>query len=163
MIDLILKLQPLFEIMTVLGFFVFWFLILYKMKDDVDDRVACAIIMTIFSTLIIMAVLNIYSKKKKTFLIEKIYSIINRSEISGSFTLGSGTINEKEYYYYFTKYKGVYYREKVSAKTGIIEDNSRHPCIIKITVTPQCLFSCNKEYKQIIVPENTIIKSFKIR
>ena len=50
-------------------------------------------------------------------------SLKNTSETSGSFVLGTGTIEGVEYYYYFYKTRGGYARGKIKAYKAILYEN----------------------------------------
>ena len=97
-----------------------------------------------------------------------IYSLKNQNDTEGDFLLGSGNIEQKEYYYYF--YKGVngYNRGKINVNSvSIQETNSRRAELVEIYRTysqdgfirwqPQ---STNRYI--MYVPKNTIIKQFKV-
>lgn len=132
------------------------------------------ILIGIFS-IIIMASPNITKVQY-----QNIVSLNNNSEVQGSFILGSGTISETEYYFYFVKQDdGGLYRDKVKTRNVVIYETDK--------VTPRCEWTkvINKPvpswilkreifdvlssdcYKlkdfKFYVPTNTIIKEFKLR
>ena len=103
-----------------------------------------------------------------------IYSLKNDSEISGSFILGSGSIDESEVYLYFYKTKEGYVRgEKLVSDTYIKEVEGEPAalyCIYQYTRSRFGFF--NKDYyknktmhngKYVLrVPKGTIVQEFKV-
>lgn len=97
-----------------------------------------------------------------------IYSIEDNSNISGSFVLGSGSVNEKPVYTFYYKTKHGYKIGTVSADISYIKE-------IKGIKTPEIIDECDvpidgsfwKGFKFndryiIMVPEGTIIKRFNL-
>jgi hypothetical protein len=98
-----------------------------------------------------------------------IASIKNSNEVSGSFTLGCGTIEQTEYYYYYYKSVDGYVRGKKPVdKTFIVEDGSDKPHVeIKMThfESKSGLFDYHDEegdkYK-IVVPKGAVVNKFEV-
>lgn len=97
-----------------------------------------------------------------------IYSIEDNSNVSGSFVLGSGSVNEKPVYTFYYKAKHGYKIGTVSADISYIKE-------IKGLKTPEIIDECDvpidgsfwKGFKFndryiIMVPEGTIIKRFNL-
>ena len=88
----------------------------------------------------------------------KIASVYNDKEISGSFLLGSGYINEREYYFAFVKREdGGLIRANFPANVTIIYEGYQEPYAI-IEYYANTYLNV-----KLYVPSNTIIKEFKIR
>jgi len=109
----------------------------------------------------------------------KIYSLRQKDEISGSFFLGSGSINSSEYYKFFKDRKGGLIKSSVlSSKTIIYEDENNTPYLLnKFKIRKRIysgkifpkrrveIFTNSNPYEyELHVPENTIISkdSFKV-
>jgi len=107
---------------------------------------------------------------------QEIISVNNDNQIN-SFVLGSGYINEVEYYFYFVKTNdGGYIRGKIMASNvTIYENNEISPRLQWIKYIPKqekitkYLFGDlsnrvydNKDYK-LIVPKGTIMREFKLK
>ena len=103
---------------------------------------------------------------------QPIVSLKSSSTVSGSFCLGSGTIKEKDYYFYYADLDNNQYKmEKVEAYNTIIQEtNERSPQII-ITIdrrNPPKWVGKNwmdiQDTKSIIiyVPVGTIIRQIKL-
>jgi hypothetical protein len=98
-----------------------------------------------------------------------ITSIKNSNEVGGSFTLGSGTIEQTEYYYYYYKSVDGYVRGKKPVnQTFIVEDSSVKPHIevkMKHFESKSGLFQFNdeeqKRYK-LVVPKGTVVNKFEV-
>jgi len=106
---------------------------------------------------------------------QDIASLNQGDNLSGSFFLGSGSIDQTPYYFYFVKCKdGSYIRNQVVAsKTYIHENENENPCL-KWTVTrnevPKWLktgisdvYDDEASSYHLYVPANTIIKEFTVR
>jgi len=98
-------------------------------------------------------------------------SLKNQMEVQGDFTLFSGSIDSKEYYYFYWQSTEGLVRGKVPVnETYIIETDSRKPEIMEIYTTydNSGYFKWNpgprtegRRYKM-YVPTNTVIKEFKV-
>ena len=89
-----------------------------------------------------------------------IVSLERDSEISGSFVLGSGHVDTKQYYYFYTVDTEAsikfYTLESVDVKyTRIVEDDSVTPCVYKRKKLKEW-----EEYYTIFCPVGTIVKEF---
>ena len=99
----------------------------------------------------------------------------NNSEVNGSFVIGSGSIEETEYYSYYTKRQKGFIRGKIEAEntyinevgnltnTGLVtkykEENESRFGIFK----KEWLIDGNTDYYTIEVPKNTIIRQFQLK
>ena len=87
-----------------------------------------------------------------------IISIRRESETSGMFFLGSGYVEETQYYFYYYKTAKGYKLDKQKVKnTYIIEDNSVTPCVYEIKEK-----DAFDSYYTIYVPEGTIVTTFTL-
>lgn len=150
-----------------------------KKKSDFDwENIIISFLLTIFSSLIITfvfgaTIIGIYSLNVDKHEEENHYlyiSSINRnSEISGSFFLGTGSVDEKNYYYFYYKSRYGYKLDKITVKNSyIVETKHKKPEIVKVVDTYNQdvfikLLDSNVKRYLIYVPENTIIKDFKLR
>lgn len=101
-----------------------------------------------------------------------IHSLKNKSEVSGDFFLGSGSIENKEYYYFYYKSSLGFKRDKVLvSETSIVETDDKNPEIVRgeqcydqnTLIKWQCGEVESQRYKYIMyVPKGTIIKEFNV-
>src|SRR5690606_4972966 len=97
-----------------------------------------------------------------------IYSLRNDSSISGSFFLGSGSIDSTEYYYTFYKDKrGGYHRWKIPNYEATLFMDSNEPHAYYEKVTYECPWWISLPFKNtkstkidLHVPKGTIIEKF---
>lgn len=110
-----------------------------------------------------------HSRADKTY---QIYSLRNDSSINGSFFLGSGQINRREYYYMFAKNsRGGYIRNILPINECALFQDSNAPYVhyqeIKyrqnrwISFVP--FYSKEGSIYNIHVPENTIVEKFEAK
>lgn len=99
----------------------------------------------------------------------EIQSIKNDSEVNGSFFLGTGSVDEKEYYYYFYRTDGGFRRgSKLVSEVLITEDDSLKPQLQRKVEKVTSRTGLIKDYTQevsawrIIVPTKTVINKFKL-
>lgn len=97
-----------------------------------------------------------------------IYSLRNSNELSGSFVLGSGSIEETEYYYYFYKGKNGFVRDKMPvSQVSIQESDSIKPKIVSLEdvyskdTWVKWSDSPSDEYIM-YVPKNTVVQKFSV-
>lgn len=99
---------------------------------------------------------RVYKRDSFQNYVTEIISLERDSEISGSFFLGSGSVKEEQYYYFYIPTdRGYKLDSKKCKETYIVEDD---------TITP-CLYSCKdagsySEYYQLYVPTNTVVKEY---
>jgi hypothetical protein len=106
----------------------------------------------------------------RTSIIEqdKIVSLISKDQMSGSFVLGCGNVGEIEYYYFYKDLgNDNYKRDRVNVSECIIEENDNiSPCFQYEKVVPKNpnyqSFELFTKNKKLIVPKNTIIRSFTL-
>lgn len=114
-------------------------------------------------------------KKIETFK-EDIYSLNNSNEMSGSFILGSGTINLSGTYSYFIKNQdGSKQRKSIQSDETRIYEDSDKPYFEEITCKNGSSYSfktgffedidicANRIERKLYVPKNTIISDFSIK
>lgn len=117
--------------------------------------------------------LGIYSSNIEHRDYEKHYlyiTSVNRgNDIEGDFFLGSGTIKEKSYYYFYYKSKYGYKLDKVDADNSyIVETDEGKPRITKVKTKYnqdhfiKITYGGFKRYI-IYVPKNTIVRDFKLK
>lgn len=99
---------------------------------------------------------------------ETIVSLKDSSNISGSFFLGTGSIDQKQYYvaYVTTTNQGNTFKQiKIPVNKTIIEENNNQtPRIVsKWKISGYISKTKTHTHFKIIVPKNTIIKQFKIQ
>lgn len=98
----------------------------------------------------------------------EIYSLFNSSQISGNFFLGSGSIDNEEYYFCFEKDEnGVFRRLKLKVEEcGIIESDETPKYVYKSVISKFdnlfCLGELWKKDDKLIVPKNTIIRKYVV-
>lgn len=99
-----------------------------------------------------------------------IYALKDGGQIGGSFFIGTGTVEEEQYFFYVTdKGEGKTIDKQLVEESTVIEDNNRHPEIVK----------CDERFKsgfvrfmfgdymgdatyKIYVPEGTVTTDFTI-
>ncbi|MED4309236.1 hypothetical protein P9256_02090 [Bacillus paralicheniformis] len=99
-----------------------------------------------------------------------IYALKDGSQVEGAFFIGTGTFEEEQYFFYVTdKGEGKTIDKQLVKDSTIIEDNGRHPKIVK----------CNEKFKskisrfmfgdysgdityKIYVPQGTITTDFTV-
>jgi hypothetical protein len=152
-------------------------LVIYAVKTEGWDCFIGALFMgTLFSTfiwgpaLIISAEYPVeVSREDRQY---QIYSIRNNDNISGSFFLGSGRINEVEHYYMFAKNeRGGFIRSKIQVNNAALYEDSNSPYVFYQKVTYRfnkwvCLIPFTWEENtsyDIHVPANTIIEKYEVK
>ena len=150
---------------------------IWLIKDiDLESRIPLTLFITpmvsIFGGLIIMfGIRSIDGNKTISYKPTcNIISIKTNDVISGRFLLGSGSINQTEYYFYFYKtINGGYARGKKNVNiTEIIEDDTQNPHIEVLTTTYESKTGWFKvgdeteENYKIIVPKGTILNKFEL-
>ncbi|MFW6046949.1 MAG: hypothetical protein ACOCP4_04090 [Candidatus Woesearchaeota archaeon] len=147
-------------------------------KNNIDSISMCVILTIIgalFLLVISIAITEYHGKvvEKYSEYMYNISSLHNNTEISGSFFIGSGSIDETEYYFTFVKIGDNTYKRKKfrTDDTYIIESNSGKPRVIKKTanmklndyITPSWLTTITRPKYYMYVPEGTIIKDFRLK
>lgn len=169
--------------MTTFGiiFFIILFggliILIHRYNLDIESSVlgsmsASLIILVMFG---IMGSIDLKYEKSKTFGITYINSLALRSSISGDFFLGTGTIDEENYYYFMTNNPLGYRISKIEItdRVYVREDGDKKPFIeftkyeiTKINWFGRIFFKKSlyrKEGETIIhVPKNTIIKTYNV-
>lgn len=131
------------EIFLAISLLIIMFLITFiitKFNEDNDGgdyvfSVLIRFIFAMFSSLCLFYLIKkidaekIGSYDKKIY---KIYSLKNMNETSGSFVLGGGRIENTEYYYFYRRTNGAYFRGKIEVNyTLIYETNMVEPALYK--------------------------------
>lgn len=109
-----------------------------------------------------------YEKEVHTYYIQ---SLGNDKYTEGDFFLGSGNINDIDYYYFYVNtVKGMQRRKVEMNRTFLIETDTRRPEYVKIfdCYDDEHLFWKTfddgvEDYKILYVPKGTIIRDFKVR
>ena len=130
------------------------------------------IISLLGSLLLIIGIQTIDGKSTEAYKPTiNIASLKNDGVVSGNFTLGCGSIEQTEYYFYFYKtINGGYARGKKPVdETIIVEDDSQRPHIEVLTVSYTSRSGLVKKYHdgeeneyKIIVPKGTILNKFQL-
>lgn len=97
-------------------------------------------------------------QKEYNVCIAKIVSLERDNLVSGRFCLGSGVIEEKEYYFYYVQVKeNTYKLNKLEcANAYIVETDQYEPSIYKIKVKGEL------EYQNIYVPFGTMVVKYSV-
>lgn len=158
------------------GFFFFYLLYLFlwrKCCEDVFDWILSLFANFIVSVFTIFILICADQKEVNTYYKYycNIHSLKNSNDISGSFVLGSGSIDQIEYYYYYYKdTNGYFKRGKKEVYKTVIEEKENttpHIKIKKVHYISRTRFvseysdSALEEYK-IVVPKGTVINKFEI-
>jgi len=170
--------MTIFGIISLLLIFAGSYIFLYKNTNkDIFDSIFFTIIITIVLFFIFGALggMNNKFEKDTKFGVTYINSLSINSNISGNFCLGSGTIQEINYYYYVSNSKFGYQISKIESNdnTYIKEDCKTKPYIeyTKYKCVHQNWFSklmfkkelFNKDGEIIIhVPQNTVVKNYNV-
>jgi hypothetical protein len=137
----------------------------FLLYSGISFLVGLGIVATVVSTL---------PKEENIYYLD-IVSLKNDNSISGNFFLGSGSIQQEEYYFYFVKAKdGSFYRDKVEAdRTRIVQTANISPrcewkeithisnATTKFWIGTGDLFFERKDFK-LYVPPDTIIENFRL-
>jgi len=99
-----------------------------------------------------------------------IYSLRNEDGISGTFFLGSGSIENEIYYVVLAKNKHGYYQEIIKGTVYFVESDEETPRVEKIDyykygVNESMLFNFSwvqRKHYVIYVPKNTLIIDYRI-
>ena len=106
---------------------------------------------------------------------EQIYSVFNNDSMSGSFFLGIGSVDSKNYYYYYTQEDRGYKRNKLNGEFHNVyineKDDIKNPSVKLIEYIPKknwayyMFITPNRHPKTVIfnVPEGTIFKDFNVK
>jgi len=146
--------------------------LLFNMKDSIST-----VLFGVFMFLILLIApiffFVIYTKddyheiEKHDWYIE---SLGNDKYLSGSFFLGSGTINEIDYYYFYVNTTNGYSRlKRPISETYIIETDNRKPELTIVydhydnTDKFWTVAEDTKLYYKLYVPKGTIIRDFRVR
>jgi len=151
---------------------VLWFSRHCDTETRAGMSVLTAMVTFLITILVIFIIASAQSKQSNYTSVQEICSIRNDDTTEGSFFLGSGSIKETQYYFYYIKNgNSSYYLSKMRAiGTGVIEDNDKTPGIYQemkcITFPGWSGFSScyiERSVPCIIVPKGTIIKEFNLR
>lgn len=99
-----------------------------------------------------------YNSEYTETVYEEIYSLDRGTEVSGSFTLGSGSVEENIVYYFYVETDRGFQLKSVSADYNeiyLIEDDGVTPHLDKIKQKGEY------PYYAIYVPEGTIVRQFQ--
>jgi len=134
-----------------------------------------SLITTFISAFVIfMTAYHLGQYKEIDIYYQNIISMRNNSKTEGSFFLGSGSINQVEYYFYFYKTKdGGIKRDKVSTRYATIHETNDKSPRVEWTMVTKAWPWWLKIYKsmsdierlgdfRVYVPEGTIIERFEL-
>lgn len=123
-------------------------------KIFISDIVMGAVTILLFSTMFIAMGFEIKSCLEHRTNINYIESASMGSEVSGSFGLFAGTVDEVQFYFYYVEKGDGIILEKITAEnTVIIETNQKEPQIHRI----KC------ENNKLYVPPNTVMLDYNVR
>jgi len=95
-------------------------------------------------------------KESYNYKMANILSISRESEVEGRFVLGSGSIKETQYYfYYYETNMGVKLGKIDASKTYIIETSEYEPCIYDTKIGDSF-----EQYYTLYVPYNTLVTNY---
>lgn len=109
---------------------------------------------------------------EKTVVDYKIVSLKNSNQISGSFFIGSGYIDNKEYYHVFAKVGDNEYKRKTyETSISLIKETTEQKPHIRRKIYTKSLneffvpsFCFVKAYRYVIVvPPDTVVKQFRVK
>lgn len=176
----------LFYLIILAGLFFLWTVWFgdNKVKDleDVAMSLAGSFLVIIGTGLVLLATLAIAEHTAvDQELVDKnhvhdIVSIDAKTDTEGNFALGTGYMKGEEYYYMFAKLgENRYKRVKIKSDISeIVEDANKDPYVERWNfrnipnswIAPNWVFDIEMLYPhgyEIHVPENTVIKKFKVR
>ena len=148
-----------------------------RMKASFYDSCFCALVsfgmMAALGSALDEPLGNLLPSKWVTEKTIKLVSLRDKSAIEGSFFLGSGNFNQKEYFVYYREWGTGFKKEKVLAENSIIfEDKEKDPVLIhKKSVYEKewmnFLFSKKRDSISVVsyefhVPKGTIIQKFSV-
>lgn len=146
--------------------------------DDFDMIHGALIAALFFGLFTVLTVIGIESGELKLDHEERAYEIVSlksKSEISGSFFLGTGSIDDREYYYTFAEVEeDRYKRVTIPSDNSIIEEtDEKTPHVTKKYyvrdgvdwIVPEWIDKgeVSKVEYNIYVPKGTIIKEFSVK
>lgn len=156
-------------VLAMVGIFCFNLIKFHKVSNDsicgyeADDAsygmamsgIFCAI--ALFLTIIGIVDYPKYQAPSKTHIVD-IMSISRNSSVEGSFALGTGTIEEESYYFYYYKTdKGIKLGKIVADNTYIIETNEITPSIYEIKEA-----NTFSTYTNLYVPVGTVMTVYSL-
>ncbi|MFW6310839.1 MAG: hypothetical protein ACOC1K_01240 [Nanoarchaeota archaeon] len=173
----------LFIIITVFLIFIIYnrINIIFRTKFDwkyvCQDLLMFVLVSIVFTTLYCTIASTIAESSgnlnhEKTILDYEIVSLKNSNQISGSFFIGSGYINNKEYYHVFAKVgDNEYKRKKYKTNNSLIKETTEQKPHVKRKIYTKSLneffvpsFCFIKTYRYVIVvPPDTVVKQFKVQ
>lgn len=160
----------------VYGFLFFYILYLFlwrKVCNDVEDWLYSLLSNFIASCCTVALLISIDTKEIETSYKYycNIHSLKNSNDVSGSFVLGSGNIEQVEYYYYYFKdINGYFKRGKKEVNRTVIEERANTTphiekkytkSVSRTGVINSYSDSSLDEYK-IVVPIGTVINKFEV-
>ena len=155
-----------------LGLFVVLFLIVsLKIADNLTESTIASLLISLFLSFAISKVVIEYDMVRDIKIDETrvatIASLTTNNQVTGSFVLGCGTINNEEKYVMMRKVgNNSYQRYKLSTKdVTIIEDDNIIPGVVQVVTNYNSWVVWSKQvvkYK-IYVPKGTIVKQFQIK
>lgn len=99
-----------------------------------------------------------YKRQSYNNFVTEIVSLKMNSEIQGNFVLGSGTLKDVNYYYFYKETSQGYRLDKVRSEDTVIdEDDSITPSLYHIKES-----GSYSPYFKLYVPVGTIVKEFKL-
>jgi len=154
---------------------IYWitFIILWrKACDEAIDWVFNIFLNLLLSVFLMFGTLSLDVKEQRINYEYycKIQSLKNSNDIQGSFVLGTGSVEQVEYYYYYFKdINGYFRRGKKQVENTVIEERGGTPHIERKYIKRVSITGIVKSYKdqpseeyKIVVPKGTVINKFEV-
>lgn len=134
------------------------FVILYAHKTDDETTLALAIFSVLPIILFPIFLKDyLYDIEEYNVLVANILSIKQDNGVYGHFALGSGTVQDVQYYfYYYNTDKGIKLGKVKSDESYIIETDEYEPSVYKIKE------KWEDAYFNIYVPYDTVVREFHL-
>lgn len=159
--------------LLILGLISFLVYVLVYYCEDWGDRGLATLFILALGIPIIMllnlACCEIHIESGRQDKSKEIYSLRTSSNVSGRFVLGSGRVDQQDFYLYFAKDGSRFYRESVRINNAYLIESDETPNISwqEISYKPSYWLTfinfCEDRRTKydITVPKNTIIQEFK--
>lgn len=162
-----------FIIYGVLFFYALYLFLWRKVCKELIDWVSSLFFNLVASVLTVFLLIAADQKKVETYYKYycNIHSLKNSNDIRGSFVLGSGNMEQVEYYYYYFKdINGYFKRGKKEVSETVIEEREnivphierKHIKYISRTGFVESYSDFPSEKYKIVVPPGTVINKFEV-
>ena len=161
-----------FIIGLILVYWITFIILLRKVCKEVIDWVFNIIGNMFFSIFLMFCTLSLDVKEQSSNFEHycNIQSLKNSNDIQGSFVLGTGSVDQVEYYYYYYKdINGYFRRGKKQVENTVIEEREGTPHIERKYIKRVSITGIVKSYRdkpseeyKIVVPKGTVINKFEV-